>query len=116
MSRVNRLIVVWLWLTFSTRAQDVSDSQWTEAMNVAARQQMLSQRMSKEFLFIAYDLDAVTNKARLLGTMYLFDRSLSNLVNGSTDEPQTIAPSSNTRDWQKVLRCYLWSPSSLSQP
>ena len=54
--------------------------------------------MSKQgFHDMLCSMDAVTNKGRLLTTMNLFDLSLSNLMKGSTDEPQTIAPPSSSR-------------------
>jgi len=35
---------------------------WAKTMDVAGRQRMLSQKMSKEFLLIAKDIDVVSNQ------------------------------------------------------
>lgn len=51
-------------------------------LNLAGKQRMLSQKMSKEFLLIAYGYDVDNNKLNLLETFTLFDRTLQGLVVG----------------------------------
>eukprot|EP00931_Biecheleriopsis_adriatica_P001247 TRINITY_DN10152_c0_g1_i7.p1 TRINITY_DN10152_c0_g1~~TRINITY_DN10152_c0_g1_i7.p1 ORF type:complete len:919 (-),score=267.14 TRINITY_DN10152_c0_g1_i7:154-2817(-) len=73
-------------------AGSVTDAEWGTTIDVAGRQRMLSQRMSKEFLFIAKGFEVEKNKAALTGSIKLFDTSLSALVNGSTDLGIAAAP------------------------
>ncbi|MEN8216673.1 MAG: type IV pili methyl-accepting chemotaxis transducer N-terminal domain-containing protein [Pseudomonadota bacterium] len=51
-------------------------------MNLAGKQRMLTQKMSKEILFIAKDINVVGNKINLRETAALFDRTLKGLLNG----------------------------------
>jgi hypothetical protein len=60
----------------------ISSSSWAATINMAGRQRMLSQKMSKEFLLVTKGMDPVENEAALLSTMDLFDTSLQKLMNG----------------------------------
>jgi len=51
-------------------------------INLAGKQRMLTQKMSKEFLFIAYGYDVDNNKLSLLETHTLFERTLKGLLDG----------------------------------
>ncbi|MCU7834730.1 MAG: type IV pili methyl-accepting chemotaxis transducer N-terminal domain-containing protein [gamma proteobacterium symbiont of Taylorina sp.] len=51
-------------------------------INLAGKQRMLTQKMSKEFLFIAYGHDVENNKLSLLETHTLFERTLKGLLDG----------------------------------
>jgi len=51
-------------------------------INLAGKQRMLTQKMSKEFLFVAYGHDVENNKLSLLETYSLFERTLKGLVDG----------------------------------
>lgn len=51
-------------------------------INLAGKQRMLTQKMSKEFLLIAYGQDAEANRLSLLETLTLFDRTLVGLFSG----------------------------------
>lgn len=52
-------------------------------INLAGKQRMLTQKMSKEFLLVALKHDTETNKLNLLETMTLFDRTLTGLQVGN---------------------------------
>ncbi|MBF0184871.1 MAG: type IV pili methyl-accepting chemotaxis transducer N-terminal domain-containing protein [Magnetococcales bacterium] len=52
-------------------------------INLAGRQRMLSQKMTKEWLLIGMGIDPVTNRSRLQQTMELFERSLEGLLEGN---------------------------------
>ena len=52
------------------------------AVNLAGRQRMLIQKMSKEFLLIAAGIDMEQNRDRLAESIALFDRSLAALRGG----------------------------------
>lgn len=51
-------------------------------LNLSGKQRMLTQKMSKEFLMIAYGHDVDNNKLSLLETYTLFERTLKGLVSG----------------------------------
>ncbi len=55
------------------------------AINLAGRQRMLSQKMTKEFLLIAYDYNVEANRARLAESIALFDQTLAGLINGDPE-------------------------------
>jgi hypothetical protein len=59
-----------------------SDPSLAVSINLAGKQRMLTQKMSKEFLLIAYGHDAAANKLNLLETATLFDRTLKGLMDG----------------------------------
>lgn len=54
-------------------------------INVAGRQRMLSQKMTKELCFIAADFDAAESREALKGTVALFDKSLEQLRFGDVN-------------------------------
>ncbi|BDX06891.1 type IV pili methyl-accepting chemotaxis transducer N-terminal domain-containing protein [Planctobacterium marinum] len=51
-------------------------------LNLSGKQRMLTQKMSKEFLLVAYGHNVEENKLNLLETFTLFDRTLKGLVSG----------------------------------
>jgi len=59
-----------------------SDPSLAVAINLSGKQRMLSQKMSKEFLLIAYGHQVEDNKLNLLETLTLFDRTLQGLMDG----------------------------------
>jgi hypothetical protein len=54
-------------------------------INLAGKQRMLTQKMSKEALFIAKGIDVEKNKDNLKKTAELFDKTLKGLVAGDKD-------------------------------
>lgn len=63
-------------------------------INLAGKQRMLTQKMSKEALLIALNHEAADNQAKLRSTISLFDRTLKGLLSGNTDLelPSTTEP------------------------
>ncbi len=53
-------------------------------LNLSGKQRMLTQKMSKEFLLVAYGHDVDDNKLSLLETYSLFERTLKGLRDGDT--------------------------------
>ncbi|MCP4123088.1 MAG: hypothetical protein GY751_15150, partial [Bacteroidetes bacterium] len=51
-------------------------------LNLSGKQRMLTQKMSKEFLLVAYGHEADDNKLSLLETYTLFERTLKGLLDG----------------------------------
>ena len=54
-------------------------------INLAGKQRMLTQKMSKEALFVAKGVDADKNRENLKKTAELFDKTLKGLVAGDTE-------------------------------
>jgi nitrate/nitrite-specific signal transduction histidine kinase len=64
---------------------EVTKQQSGNVINLAGKQRMLTQKMSKEALFIAKGIDAEQNKKSLAKTAELFDKTLKGLINGDKD-------------------------------
>ena len=56
-----------------------------KVINLAGKQRMLTQKMSKEALLVAKGIDAEENKANLQKTAALFGKTLTGLVKGDAD-------------------------------
>lgn len=67
---------------------------WGTVINLAGRQRMFSQKMSKELFLVALDKDAETHRAALKQTAGLFDRTLKGLIGG--DAGLKLPPSTDT--------------------
>ncbi len=78
-------------------------------INLAGKQRMLTQKMSKEALFIAKGISVDTNKASLAKTVALFDKTLKGLVAG--DESLKL-PATTNKDILAQLQIVtdLWTP------
>lgn len=61
-------------------------------VNVAGRQRMLTQKAAKEFCLIAADIDTEAQRLALAGTVALFDRSLTALIEGDPEQGLIGAP------------------------
>jgi hypothetical protein len=59
-----------------------SDPGLAATLNLSGKQRMLTQKMSKEFLLVAYGHEAESNKLSLLETYTLFERTLKGLLDG----------------------------------
>jgi len=59
-----------------------SDPGLAATLNLSGKQRMLTQKMSKEFLLVAYGHQAAANKLSLLETYTLFERTLKGLLDG----------------------------------
>ncbi len=62
------------------------------AINLSGRQRMLSQKMSKEYLLIAYGHDVERNRQQLDQTVAAFERTLLGLIDGDTNMRLLPAP------------------------
>ncbi|MCU7936195.1 MAG: type IV pili methyl-accepting chemotaxis transducer N-terminal domain-containing protein [Candidatus Thiodiazotropha sp. (ex Dulcina madagascariensis)] len=63
----------------------VTASEYAIVINLSGRQRMLTQKMSKEMLLIANNIDAAGNRANLEKTAKLFDTTLKGLRDGSAE-------------------------------
>lgn len=61
-------------------------------INLAGRQRMLTQKMTKEYLLVALEIDARENRKNLAGTMALFDATLKGLLDGNDRLPPAKDP------------------------
>ena len=79
-------------------------------INIAGRQRMLSQKMTKEALLLqSADTDREQRKKALMATINLFDRSLSGLIEGNAD--MGLPPAQNPPIKEQLLEVKnLWSP------
>lgn len=87
--------------------------QLASAINIAGRQRMLSQKMTKEYLLIALGLDVDENKRNLQATIDLFDVSLKGLLHGDASlrlipAPETVSVQLNVvqsiwDEYRKIL-------------
>ena len=78
-------------------------------INLAGKQRMLTQKMSKEALFIAKGIDVDANKASLTKTVALFDKTLKGLVAG---DASLKLPATTNKDILAQLQIVsdLWTP------
>ncbi len=64
---------------------EISKKQSGIVINLAGKQRMLTQKMSKEALFIAKGIDVEKNREALAKTSKLFDKTLHGLIAGDKD-------------------------------
>jgi len=86
-----------------------SVKEYAVAINQAGRQRMLSQRMSKEFLFVVMGIDAETNQSELAKTVKLFDSTLDRLLAGDAEVSMPPPPSDEIRAQLNVVKG-IWVP------
>ena len=98
------LTVAWGSLAVASSEHDMS-----VVINLAGKQRMLTQKMTKEVLLIASGVDTSKNKESLSATAALFDKTLKGLVDGSSDLKLIKATDAKAiRQLGKVAK--LWSP------
>ncbi|MEG3638939.1 type IV pili methyl-accepting chemotaxis transducer N-terminal domain-containing protein [Magnetococcus sp. PR-3] len=69
-------------------------------LNLSGKQRMLTQKMSKEVMLIALDVDKAANLTNLKGTAALFDKTLKGLRDGDAD---LKLPPTNTKRIRRQL-------------
>lgn len=79
-----------------------------KAINLAGRQRMLTQKMSKEFLLVAYGHEADANKAALAKTVALFDKTLNGLIDGDASAGLSPAPTPEIKTQLEKVKS-IWS-------
>ena len=82
---VRLLSLLLLGLAFVFSVQAATKQETAVVINLAGKQRMLTQKMSKEALLIAKGIDVDANKAELQKTADLFDTTLKGLVQGDTE-------------------------------
>jgi nitrate/nitrite-specific signal transduction histidine kinase len=82
-------------------------------INLAGKQRMLTQKMSKEALFVAKGIDTEANKANLAKTVALFDKTLKGLIGG--DESLGLPKTTNPEIVEQLnVVVKLWGPFKAS--
>ncbi|MGR3310584.1 MAG: type IV pili methyl-accepting chemotaxis transducer N-terminal domain-containing protein [Candidatus Brocadiales bacterium] len=64
---------------------DISTIEYCNILNLAGRQRMLTQKMSKEILLIAWNVDADKNREELKRSAATFERTLDGLIKGDKE-------------------------------
>ena len=78
------------------------------AINLAGKQRMLTQKMSKEFFLVAKGVDVEANKASLAKTVGLFDKTLTGLIDGDATMGLSPAPTPEIKAQLGVVKG-LWA-------
>lgn len=81
-------------------------------INVSGAQRMLCQKMSKEVMLIASQLDVIENKTNLAGTRTKFDTTLSDLMSGNEDKGLLPPPNVETINQLQVV-AEIWEDFSI---
>ncbi len=76
-------------------AEGPTSAEYGVVLNLSGKQRMLTQKMSKEMMLVALDVDKDANLANLQKTSALFDKTLKGLRNGS--EELHLPPTSSGR-------------------
>jgi len=112
MKKVLSIISIGLYMSMGIQANEPKQTQKLQhniVINLAGKQRMLTQKMSKEALLIAKGIEVETNKQNLKKTIALFDKTLLGLRNGdrSLNLPKTKNPAIIKEIDQLLL---LWNP------
>jgi hypothetical protein len=86
MKYLRTCFIFWLFICLTVAAYAATKQEETcIIINLAAKQRMLSQKMSKEILLIAQKIDVDTNRINLEKTAKLFDKTLIGLLIGDEE-------------------------------
>lgn len=87
----------------------MSDKELATAINLAGKQRMLTQKMSKDALMIFKGVDVKNSQKELKESYTLFDKTLKGLLNG--DKSLNLVPSNNKKIEDKLKEVEkLWKP------
>ena len=96
---------------FILAACGITKQEMAVTINLAGKQRMLTQKMSKEILLIAKGINVIENQNNLRQTAILFNRTLIGLFNGDfelglvqTKNPHIIQQLNNVAEWWKEFR------------
>jgi len=107
--RLAATILAFLLVLSALPGADPTPAEYAAAINVAGRQRMLSQKMAKEALLIALQVDVEAQRKALAGSMKTFDESLKRLIAGDPEQGIPKAPDAAIAEqYAEVVR--LWGP------
>lgn len=101
------LAISTIYLTIDSQASSFSSHDYAVTINLAGKQRMLTQKMSKEILFIAKGFEAGKYRNTLKKTANIFDATLDGLIKGNkqlkaTDNKEIQAQLGKVKDlWKK---------------
>lgn len=119
MTKLLSIVILGVLLSIGAVAEEAKTAEKIEAIitkqqsglviNLAGKQRMLTQKMSKEALFIAKGINADKNKESLQKTAELFDKTLKGLISGDSD---LKIPKTENKDILSQLKVVtdLWIP------
>ncbi|NPA27760.1 MAG: hypothetical protein GXN91_01745 [Epsilonproteobacteria bacterium] len=87
----------------------MSDKELAVSINLAGKQRMLTQKMSKEALLIKLGIDRDKNRQKLKESSSLFDRTLKGLLYGDKELGLVAAPNQEIKKQLKEVE-RVWSP------
>jgi len=73
------------FISFCLTAYAATQQEMLKIIDLAGKQRMLTQKMSKEILFIVNDIEPEENKIHLYKTAALFNQTLNGLFNGDSN-------------------------------
>ncbi len=79
------LVILLTIFCLAPASMGATKEEMSTVINLAGKQRMLTQKMSKEALLIAMGVDVPKNKENLGKTAALFDKTLNGLLNGDSD-------------------------------
>eukprot|EP00933_Yihiella_yeosuensis_P064345 TRINITY_DN676_c0_g1_i3.p1 TRINITY_DN676_c0_g1~~TRINITY_DN676_c0_g1_i3.p1 ORF type:complete len:886 (+),score=222.84 TRINITY_DN676_c0_g1_i3:93-2750(+) len=100
---ISALLSIWALMVIEAVGATISAKQWSTTIDVAGRQRMLTQRMSKEFLLVAKGVNVEANKKKMQGSINLFDVSLKGLINGDSAKNIVAQPNKMIENGLKVV-------------
>lgn len=104
------MIIFLMIITFYTNTVEsgtITTQEWAVALNLSGRQRMLSQKMAKEFLLTKLNIEIQKNKALQQKTMAMFERTLTQLINGDKELNIPAAPNNEILMQLKTVQS-LW--------
>jgi len=85
LTKLSQLSMVFICALSLNTGVYAADNVMGKMINLAGKQRMLTQKMSKEALLVAKGIDTAANQANLKKTANLFDKTLKGLKNGDAD-------------------------------
>jgi len=79
------LLLMFCTVNISLASDGPTSAEYGVVLNLAGKQRMLSQKMSKEIMLVALGIDTEKNLSNLAKTSGLFDKTLKGLRNGSSE-------------------------------
>ncbi|MDM8567627.1 type IV pili methyl-accepting chemotaxis transducer N-terminal domain-containing protein [Candidatus Halobeggiatoa sp. HSG11] len=81
--KFNFLFLSFIFFSLAANAA-ISNQDMANVINKAGKQRMLTQKMTKEVMFITLNIDVEINQEELEATIELFDKTLNGLINGDS--------------------------------
>ncbi len=103
------LFFIFVFSLFTTSLYAVTAKQMGIIINLAGKQRMLTQKMTKEALLVKLDIDTQKNIDLLKNDSALFDKTLNGLINGDEELSLVKVEEKNVQNQLKRVK-ELWVP------